>query len=517
MFKKILIGLFLLVALLWASNSLATTYYISNTGCSDSNAGTSSSAPWCHCPGLVGWTGSTTLSPGDTVYFDSSSTWSASSNQVLNVTGGVTYIGNAWGTGTRAVFAATAALTCGLVRMTSDDPTYPTVVQGFEINGNDQYANGVNMNHVCWSVPLTGAMKTIQNCLIHNIGANGSAGYYDYGIMLTSQDASTPVSNVQVLNNVVHDIARGAIMLYPGPDNSYLLSNVTVRGNETFNTGQEADNTSGLGQGCIIKNNVTTALIEFNNFHGSNGTYGTAVQINNDIVGGTGPVGVSVRYNILNNTDGSGMYIQNNGVGRTLDFYGNIVYNSGLGFGVEVNANNTGSLSLKFYNNTFYNNYVDIGNYSATTTVMEFENNIVYTLSGQTPLSDPAGKITAHNNNTYYRVGGGTLVSSGGTSYTSSNLTTYEATGFSSDPLFVNTSNLPTGFTGTYGINEQPNNNGLALQTSSPDLGSGAILGSAYNSSINSITRPSSSGWDRGAYQTGSNIPAPPTNLSIVP
>ena len=68
-------------------------------------------------------------------------------------------------------------------------------------------------------------------------------------------------------------------------------------------------------------------------------------------------------------------------------------------------------------------------------------------------------------------------MSSGGSNYSSSNLKgSYEVTALTSDPQFVNTGNLPTGFTGTYGSSLAPNNNGLSLQSSSPGINSGVAL-----------------------------------------
>jgi hypothetical protein len=464
------------------------------------------------------------LSAGDTVYLDNSSTWVSSSNQVLDVAGGVAFIGDAWGTGTRAVLEATGVLAFGVVRITSDDPTYETVVQGFEVNANNQYADGIQINRSGWSVALTGASKIVQNCLVHNVLSNGGAGYYQYGITISPQSATTGVSNVQILFNTVHDIGRGAIMLYPGPNNAYTVSNVLVRGNSTYNTGQEA---AGLGQGCIVKNNVSDAIIEFNNFYGDNATDGTAIQINNDVPTGTasGPVRITIRYNILANTNGSNFYVQNQGVATTyqIDFYGNLVINASLGFGAVITSSCLGSLAVKMYNNTFYGNWVEMDDYTATTTAMVFEGNIIYAAAGTVPLVDAYSKITSHSNNLYYLADGGTLVTSGSSNYTSSNLTSYEPTALSSNPLFTDTSNLPTGsppftgFTGTYGVDMQPSKNGLSLQAGSPGIGYGVNLGSPYNSSINTVTRPGTGGWDLGAYEmtSGGVAPSAPTNFMI--
>jgi hypothetical protein len=169
------------------------------------------------------------------------------------------------------------------------------------------------------------------------------------------------------------------------------------------------------------------------------------------------------------------------------------------------------------YNNTFYNAPVVINNNSATVSVFEFKNNIVY-YTGGTPLTDPQGKITSHSNNIFYR-GTGTLVSAGGVNYTSSTLSTYESSASSGNPSFKNTGTLPTGFTGNFGTNLAPNNDGLSLLQTSYAINTGIALASPYNGSINSITRPSGSGWDRGAYQSQSAAlqPGPPSNLRVVP
>jgi hypothetical protein len=52
----------------------AATYYVTPGG-SDSNSGTSPSAPWQNCPGMTAYSGPGSLKAGDVVYFDSGGTW----------------------------------------------------------------------------------------------------------------------------------------------------------------------------------------------------------------------------------------------------------------------------------------------------------------------------------------------------------------------------------------------------------------------------------------------------------
>jgi hypothetical protein len=157
----------------------------------------------------------------------------------------------------------------------------------------------------------------------------------------------------------------------------------------------------------------------------------------------------------------------------------------------------SGTFDVNLLNNTFYNSVISVANPPSTGT-LNVSNNIVYAPSGLSPLTDPGNDIDNHGRNIYYRASGTELVNNG-TSYTSGTLTTYEASGLSSNPLFVNAANLPTAFSGTYGSTMAPNNNGLALSGSSPALDSGGTLSSSYAMSINSVTRSGS--WDRGAYE----------------
>jgi hypothetical protein len=174
-----------------------------------------------------------------------------------------------------------------------------------------------------------------------------------------------------------------------------------------------------------------------------------------------------------------------------------------------------GTVQLRVYNNTFYNAPVAVLNPAATFSVFEFRNNIVY-YTGGVPLTDSGGDITVHSQNVYYR-GSGTLVSSKGTSYTASNLSGYEPVAWSSNPMFANTTSLPSGFAGQYGVDLAPDRNGLSLQPGSVAIDQGVVL-TGYSSSINSVARPSGAGWDIGAYEArgAALAPAPPTNVRIV-
>jgi hypothetical protein len=498
----------------------AATYYVSQAAGNDGNGGTNSSAPWKNCPGMSGYSGSGTLRPGDTVYFDRSNTWLVSGTGGIFLTGGVTYVGNSWGSGTsKAHLQATSAMDSGVVAFT-DHPTYPTIFQGFNVDANGQITSGVNINWAHWWLQ-NGATKRVQDCEVHNTWSRTTLNQYQYGLIISNHGgAGGYCENVEILNCVVHDTSRDGLCIYPGDENANCrIKNITVRGCEVYNTGQDPD--YGAGAGIVVKGYVVDAFVEYNYVHN---TKGAMVFVNGNETNhyGVGPTNIHIRYNIItgNNVNGGiRLYDGRSGADpKDIKIYGNLIYNSTTNGGFYIGADLGNSLSLLVYNNTFYNSPVLISSNNAAVIVFEFKNNIVYYNSG-VPLTDSEGKIASHSNNIFYR-SNGALVTSKSVSYNSSNIQSgYEATASGNDPLYKNTANLPNGFTGTYGVNLAPNNDGLSLQQGSPGIDKGISLGSDFAGSINSVIRPVGSGWDIGAYEYnpgGTLTPSAPTNLRIV-
>jgi hypothetical protein len=496
--------------------AFAATYYVDQNGGSDSNDGLAPTRAWKNSPGMSSYAGSRTLSAGDIVYFDRGDTWLVSGAQGLYLVGGVTYIGDSWGAGTRATIRAAASLESGVVRF-RDHPTQPTVFQGFDVDANGTASTGIDINHAHWQL-MTGAIKRVANCIVHNVGGSFTNGDYTYGIIISNFGGTAGYAeNVELVNNVVHDIARDGICLYPGDTSgSNRIRNITVRGNESYNTG--TDPAYCCGAGYLIKGYVQDAFIEYNYAHDNKGA---AVFINSNETNhfGVGPTNIHIRYNILTNATNNGIIRIYDGSSpgdpKNLKIYGNLIYNNTITGGLYAGSTDLlNTLSLWVYNNTFYNAPVFFGNSSATASTFEFRNNIIY-YSGGTPLTDAGGKITAHSNNIYYRPSG-TLVSSRGSSYTASSLATYEASASSGDPLFKGPlTNLPNGFTGTFGVNLAPNRDALSLLQGSNGVDRGFVLPTDYAGSINSAARPVGAGWDLGAYELAGSVPRPPTNLRI--
>ena len=78
-----------------AGGALATTYYVAANG-SDSNSGTSKTAPWQHAPGMSTATGlasSTTINPGDSIIFRGGDAWHFGNSVLTPFTG---YKDGAW-------------------------------------------------------------------------------------------------------------------------------------------------------------------------------------------------------------------------------------------------------------------------------------------------------------------------------------------------------------------------------------------------------------------------------------
>ena len=463
----------------------ASTYYVS-TGGADGNNGTTVDSPWQHCPGMPGWQGTVKLTAGDIVYFNNGDTWTASSGQaVLMTTAGVLYDGESWGSGTKATFRATGNLDRSVVGFLSDDPVSPTVVKGFELDANHTITNGVGLNYPYWSNTMTGAVKRIEDCVVHDVYSEVNRGEYKYGIIISNWGGnSAVVENVEIINCVVYNISRDGILAYPGGDQANnRVGNILIRNCEVYNTGQDPG--YGAGSGIVTKNRVYNTVVEYNYLHH---TGGPGILISGSLNGYSSVENIKYRFNILADNNQDAFHLREKG-NKSIDIYGNIIL-AGNAAGLKVDSGTQGDLDLKFYNNTVYHTNILIQNSSSTINSLEVINNIIYSPGQRNPVSDSGDNITLEDHNIY------------------------------TDPLFQNPSDLPSGFKGTYGVDLQPNTDGLKIRDNSPAKNNGVSLGSDYNSSVNSVTRPDGAGWDIGAYEvnaaTSSNVgPQSPKSYAL--
>ncbi len=429
--KKMKSALFLAMLItLLASTSMATTYYVDYTDGRDSNPGTASQ-PWKLSPGMSGWSGSATLNAGDTVYFDKGDTWTGGSGKaLLNAKGGITYDGETWGTGTKAILRGTGTFSQAIALISADHPTYETVIKGFEIDCGNRNNNGANVN---WptSYVLTGAAKRLENLDIHNLYMNSGA-YYNIKVGSTGGKTTR---NVEVIDNHIYDTNTQGIAIYSAVNcSTCLIDNVLVSSN-TVGPNAYPASAGWNGTGILLKNRTKNVTVEYNT------VYETALNniiIQDDGNSGTdGNTGLILRYNtIYDAINKHGIAVQTPG-GADFEMYGNTIFNNDKA-GLEFATNCAGTLKAKIYNNTFYNNGNGDVTISDSTPRVEFNNNIIYSKSGKKPLTASANTITAHSNNLYYRPDGGTLVTVGGNSYTASNLASFEPSAVSADPQFSN-------------------------------------------------------------------------------
>ena len=324
----------------------AATYYASPSG-SDTNSGTSPSAPWQNCPGMTAYSGSGSLKRGDVVYFDSGGTWLTTGAWGLSIVGGVTYIGDTWpSAGSRATIRLGAQPTdpYGVVDWRRDDATTPTTLQGFDLDANHYYSDGVSVNHAHYLAPLLGALKTIDNVVVHNVASTASMGQYAYGIIVSNHGGTNgQVSNVLVQNSIVHDISRDGLLMYPGDENQQCtVSNITFRNNVVYNVGQ--DTTYGSGSPIVVKGQVSNAFVEYNYVYGPGAPdkFGAGIFLDsNETHPGIGMSNIHVRYNIVNwNLVGGGirLYSTSDASSKDVSIYGNVVYNSTANGGFVING-----------------------------------------------------------------------------------------------------------------------------------------------------------------------------------
>ena len=375
-----------------AAPSFAATYYVSADG-NDRNPGTESSRPWKRCPGMAGWSGSTRLQAGDTVYFNSSDTWTLSGGSCgLRVKGGVTYIGDTWGNGKRAKFNITGRYSPAAVGIWEDHPTIETEFNGFEVDLNmTESFIGIQFNNGSRQGSKTvGAIKRVKNCHVHHTGRNGAT----YGIAASTHHNST-TKNIEIIDCIVHDTAHSAIVLYAGYEaNNALIANVIIRGCKSYRAGLRP---SSAGCGITIKNHVENVVIENNQLHdNTNGlllcnTYSGALPVRN----------ITIRYNEISSNKNVGL-VASPGPVREVDIYGNLISNNGRQ-AVYFTRRLQGSVKSRILNNTFIS-------------------------PSDTCITDLKNAITKHSYNTYYSRGNGSLVTTGGRSYNAANIKSWEST-----------------------------------------------------------------------------------------
>lgn len=226
----------------------AATYYVRNGG-NDSASGADNANAWAHCPGMIGWTGSATLSAGDTVLFAQGDTWSFSPggsplySWLININGLTVNSYNNGGGAGKPIFDSQTTFASNpltgnrhrwdrFIEITASDVT----IQNLEIKRH--YGNGIMWTSVdnatidsciIYEIGMTGITKenssgtnaagcTVQHCEVYNCQRLEELDYVDYmwsGGIAMATSAGQSVGNT-VRYNYVHDIYGEGIICREG-------------------------------------------------------------------------------------------------------------------------------------------------------------------------------------------------------------------------------------------------------------------------------------------------------------
>ena len=501
---KKLLPIVVATILLFVYPTWAATYYVQNGG-NDSAAGTEG-APWANCPGMTGWTGSTTLSSGDTVYFDAGDDWTGTYNQVLyTTTAGVTYDGYSWdpGTsGTKARFYPTSSWPNGWTYAIVELRHSNTTFKGFEIDGVSNAYNTYGLT-VGYSSTVDVDNVLVEDCDVHHIGKDT----WLYGVQVSGRDdIGITVSNVTLRGLKVYNCYHEGIAVY---DTWNQVNNntdtVLIDDCESYNNGFN---------GIEIANDSDNVTIQNCSLH-DNGTQGILVRTSpsgeGNCVNGS-PQGVVIKNNLIyDNNDGLVVWNQRSGTPCTDQKFEVLAYNNFFWDNatqevlVMLETYSPGGDYIKLYNNTFYNtvatgvrstNNVGLIGIGPTNfepndgpTTFEFRNNIVVSTNVSSIYEiyyDP----TTITDEFSYNIIRNTVsdsndsVNIGGTDYTNSTYQTLDADGFSTDPSFVNVSG-----------------DDYTVNSDSEAINNGVNLSAYFTQDYYSTTRPQGPDYDIGAYE----------------
>ena len=318
--------------------SSGTTYYVDNGLGSDSNNGTSPSAPWktiAHVQSLL-----SSFLPGDQVLFARGDVWS----EELDLSGihgssGSPITFSNYGSGAIPVIdGGSTRANCILADTINPLVSYVTI-DGFECRNTTQH--GIKFDTQSGNMPGI----TVENSYIHNTGPGACAGCgtpFDdghYANQLDFEDFNAGADGVQFLNNTVNNCGGHNCL-----EVHYDTGSPVVRGNI-------------VGPGCV------------HNCVDLKGVVGGVVDKNVTTVGG--------------GTDQNAYYTENTLTPHEdITYSNNVAYNSFIGFHIENGGSCTNapcSITAKYYNNTVYvsSGQFNFMNTSCVSTTEDIRNNII--------------------------------------------------------------------------------------------------------------------------------------------
>ncbi len=315
-----------------------------------------------------------------------------------------------------------------------------------------------------------GHYLTIQNCDIHHVG-----------------------------NVSVRDGGRGDLL--------YIVSsNALVRNNKIWEPGSHGiyqGMYNGLvGRNCIYEGNYIAncyyTMIDIQHTGSAGSTYGNA---GGHIIRNNYLIGDSMAQGAIYNGAGAGIQVLGMREGGKNEWMKDVrIYNNIL-IGMQWGINWTRVAdSIQVYNNTFIDTDIlmretredgwpSVSGYYTPPTKIWWKNNIVYRSSGSLiSISNDTNKV--FDNNLWYS-GTSNAFNSGGSSR---NFTQWKSwikgdnNSVFANPLFVQYTNKSSA-------------KDLRLQSNSPAINIGAVLGAPYNTDKNGVGRPQGNGYDAGAYE----------------
>lgn len=509
------------LALMLATYAGAADYYVDYESGDDSNAGTSTGAPFQHCPGDPNATGNaatTTLAAGDGVHFRAGTTYTGEGID-LTVSGAdgnpITIDGDAWGTGADCIIDGNNVYDAdGAFNLYG--ASYVTV-SDFKFQNHGGYAeddpiwettdpvtsppSGVGINAVTadnviiedcefaeigqWqnTEPMSGTNSVTGAGVALSDGTDCMVRRCDFtrmskGVVLGTDD-TTSTDGVTIQDCEFHDYMHWLIDVAPRADND-VISNLTIDGC-TFRDYTEFDepNWTGFGEkphqdGIFFRNAIYTG-VTWTNVVVKNCVFRSDETSN----GGTASIYLSAGpsatiYNCLFLGDSHAQGNINIAYGKQGATQEVRVYNNTL-VGPQLLMRIASSVTcdvIDVRNNIFYrattSNYVNAIIEADGATAVTFDNNLYW--SDQTPIESSS------------------LISTPGFRTFSSWLAaypTYDVNSLLSDPDLVSISGLPS----TWDV---------SLNEGSPAIGAGADLSAYFADDINGSTRSS---WDIGAYE----------------
>jgi len=516
-----------ILCLAFAGNASATTYYIAANG-SDSNSGTSKTAPWAHAPGMANATGkpaANTPGPGDQFIFRGGDTWGpASWPMAPQGTGGSAgnpvYFGvdQAWSVGaswTRPIF--------------SGGGTYPGTQAGGmagHVLALDYLSNWVvdNIEFTAFfynnstsgsGAPIScnnGSTCTnfeVKNCYVHGWTHGSGGGTTDVGTFLFVNGQHNGTSSAH--DNVVDgsDTAGDSFGVFSGgPGNIYrnYVSHVVN----------------------VVNSNVTAMLNIHDNTFLSTACSFDGVTHGNAIQNNPPSAGVIVYNNLVEHLGACSFPLNMQAGSNSTNYFFNNVYVDVSNIAVSLSTYAGGGVS----NATFYafNNTIEPGSDAAGGT-----SNAVFSIDGDSNralyyICNNHG-ITSGPLTTVYGSGGSyslactasipststynmveSKATANGQGYTSSQTYPFSPTGSTSPTVGAGT-NLISFCNGISDSTAQAACLNDATDGVTEVAGSGGFVVSSPNRTP--IAEPTTGAWDIGAYGLGTQV-NPPSGLTAV-